>query len=82
MGDVGSFGAWWGRRGDTFQGDGALCVFGAPVSRERLRPDALGAARELRLRVSDEVPQGFGIGVSAVRAVAGNVGTEEPSSTR
>jgi class 3 adenylate cyclase/integral membrane sensor domain MASE1 len=62
---------------NKFEGDGALCVFGAPVSRERPAADALGAARELRLRVADEVPQGFGIGVSAGRAVAGNVGAKD-----
>ena len=59
---------------NKFEGDAALCVFGAPVSRERPAADALGAARELCQRLTDEVPQGFGIGVSAGRAVAGNVG--------
>jgi class 3 adenylate cyclase len=62
---------------NKFEGDAALCVFGAPVSRERPAADALGAARELRLRLVEEVPQvRFGIGVSAGRAVAGNVGGE------
>ena len=60
-----------------FQGDAALCVFGAPMSRERPAADALGAGRELRLRLAEEVPQvSFGIGVSAGRAVAGNIGGE------
>lgn len=60
-----------------FQGDAALCVFGAPISRKRPAADALGAARELRLRLAEEVPHAsFGIGVSAGRAVAGNVGGE------
>jgi adenylate cyclase len=60
-----------------FQGDAALCVFGAPVSRERPACDALGAGRELRVRLAREVPQvSFGIGVSAGRAVAGCVGAE------
>jgi len=47
------------------------------LSRERPAADALAASRELRLRLADEVPKvSFGIGVSAGRAVAGNVGAE------
>jgi adenylate cyclase len=62
---------------NKFQGDAALCVFGAPLSRERPAGDALCAARELRLRLVTEVPAAsFGIGVSAGRAIAGNVGSE------
>jgi class 3 adenylate cyclase/integral membrane sensor domain MASE1 len=61
---------------NKFEGDGALCVFGAPVPRERPAANALAAARELRLRLIDEVPLRFGIGVSDGRAVAGNVGSE------
>jgi class 3 adenylate cyclase/integral membrane sensor domain MASE1 len=62
---------------NKFEGDAALCVFGAPMPRERPAADALAAARELCLRLADEVPQSFGIGVSAGRGVAGNVGGEE-----
>jgi class 3 adenylate cyclase/integral membrane sensor domain MASE1 len=62
---------------NKFQGDAALCVFGAPRLRERPAGDALRAGRELCLRLATEVPQvSFGIGVSAGRAVAGNVGGE------
>jgi class 3 adenylate cyclase/integral membrane sensor domain MASE1 len=61
---------------NKFEGDGALCVFGAPKSRVRPAADALAAGRELRLRLIDQVPQSFGIGVSAGRAVAGQVGGE------
>ena len=62
---------------NKFQGDAALCVFGAPVPQERPARDALSAGRELRLRLADEAPEvSFGIGVSAGRAVAGNVGGE------
>jgi class 3 adenylate cyclase len=62
---------------DSFQGDAALCVFGAPVPRERPAADALAAGRGLRLRLADEVPEvSYGIGVSAGMAVAGNVGAE------
>jgi class 3 adenylate cyclase/integral membrane sensor domain MASE1 len=63
---------------NKFQGDAALCVFGAPVPRERPAADALAAGRELCLRLADEVPKvSFKIGVSAGRAVAGNVGAEQ-----
>jgi class 3 adenylate cyclase/integral membrane sensor domain MASE1 len=61
---------------NNLEGDAALCVFGAPVPRDRPASDALCAARELRLRIAAELPQGFAIGVSAGRAVAGNVGSE------
>jgi adenylate cyclase len=63
---------------NKFEGDGALCVFGAPVASEDPAGDALRAARQLSDRLAREVPQiDFGIGVSAGRAVAGNVGAEQ-----
>jgi len=63
---------------NKFEGDAALCVFGAPVSMEDAPGAALAAARELCRRLRDELPEiGFGIGVSAGPAVAGNVGAEE-----
>jgi class 3 adenylate cyclase/integral membrane sensor domain MASE1 len=62
---------------NKFEGDAALCVFGAPVGRLRPADDALCAGRELRLRLATEIPQvSFGIGVSAGRAVAGCIGAE------
>jgi adenylate cyclase len=62
---------------NKFEGDGALCVFGAPVPRKDPACDALAAARELAGRLSRDVPEvDFGIGVSAGVAVAGNVGAE------
>ena len=62
---------------NKFEGDAALCVFGAPVPREDPACDALRAARELAARLSREMPEiDFGIGVSAGSAVAGNVGAE------
>jgi adenylate cyclase len=62
---------------NKFEGDAALCVFGAPVASEDPAGQALGAARVLAERLEREVPEiGFGIGVSAGRAVAGNVGSE------
>ena len=63
---------------NKFEGDAALCVFGAPVASEDPAGDALATARELSRRLRTEVPQiDFGIGVSAGRAVAGNVGAEQ-----
>jgi adenylate cyclase len=63
---------------NKFEGDGALCVFGAPVALEDPATPALRAARELRARLLDELPQvDAGIAVSAGDAVAGNVGAEE-----
>ena len=63
---------------NKFEGDAALCVFGAPSARPDAACDALRAARTLRERLAEGL-QGAdaGIGVSAGPAVAGNVGTEE-----
>jgi adenylate cyclase len=63
---------------NKFEGDGAMCVFGAPVASEDPAGAALRAARRLAERLRREVPQlDFGIGVSAGPAVAGNVGAEQ-----
>jgi adenylate cyclase len=63
---------------NKFEGDAALCVFGAPTARPDVACDALRAARLLRERLGRELdPVDAGIGVSAGQAVAGNVGTEE-----
>jgi adenylate cyclase len=62
---------------NKFEGDAALCVFGAPVVCADCAGDALRAARQLAARLSRELPEvDFGIGVSAGEAVAGNVGAE------
>jgi adenylate cyclase len=62
---------------NKFEGDAALCVFGAPVPRDDPACDALRCARALAMRLSREVPEvDFGIGISAGIAVAGNVGAE------
>jgi adenylate cyclase len=62
---------------NKFEGDAALCVFGAPVPCDDPAGDALRAARALAARVSRDVPAiDFGIGISAGVAVAGNVGAE------
>jgi adenylate cyclase len=68
---VAAHGGWINK----FEGDAALCVFGAPLPDEQCSAQALAAARELCERVRDELPSvRAGIGVSAGRVVAGNVG--------
>jgi adenylate cyclase len=66
---------------NKFEGDGALCVFGAPASSDDYAQRALRAARTLRrelLALSMVEPAlDAAIGVSAGTAVAGNVGTEQ-----
>lgn len=63
---------------NKFEGDGALCVFGAPVSLADPAGSALAAARELRDTLMEELPEvDFGITVSAGDCVAGNVGAHE-----
>ena len=63
---------------NKFEGDAAMCVFGAPVTSADPAGDALRAARRLAERLEREVAEvGFGIGISAGKAVAGNVGSEE-----
>jgi adenylate cyclase len=71
---VGGHGGWVNK----FEGDGALCVFGAPVEHGACEAACLAAARDLRARLVRELPQAHaGIGVSAGTAVAGNVGAEQ-----
>jgi adenylate cyclase len=60
---------------NKFEGDGALCVFGVPIEDPDAATHALAAARELRDRLQDELDEiRAGIGVSAGRVVAGNIG--------
>ena len=62
---------------NKFEGDGALAVFGAPVPIDDHAEAALRAARGLRTRLCEEVPEcEAGIGVATGRVVAGNVGEE------
>jgi adenylate cyclase len=62
---------------DKFEGDAALCVFGAPVPCDDPAGEALHAARVLAARLARDLPEiDFGIGISAGTAVAGNVGAE------
>lgn len=65
---------------NKFEGDGALCIFGAPSTQPDHAARALRAARCLRAALEQlgERHPGLtaGIGVSSGRVVAGNVGAE------
>jgi adenylate cyclase len=62
---------------NKFEGDAALCVFGAPVAQRNHAARALACARRLRARI-DALDGGLdaAIGVSCGTVVAGNVGAE------
>ncbi|HEX7097043.1 MAG TPA: adenylate/guanylate cyclase domain-containing protein [Acidimicrobiales bacterium] len=65
---------------NKFEGDGALCVFGAPAAQADHAARALRAGRSLRERLG-RLAAAFpgidaGIGISSGTVVAGNVGTE------
>jgi adenylate cyclase len=63
---------------NKFEGDAAVCIFGAPTARADAAGDALRAARCLRERIAEGLRGAdAGIGVSAGPAVAGNVGAQE-----
>jgi adenylate cyclase len=62
---------------NKFEGDAALCIFGAPVHREDSVSCALLAARLLHDRLADVRGLSAAIGVSAGTVVAGNIGTKE-----
>ena len=68
---VGGHGGWVNK----FEGDAALCIFGAPVERPYEAACALSAARALAVGLA-RLEVDAAIGVSAGEAVAGNVGTE------
>ncbi|MEY2421696.1 MAG: adenylate cyclase [Acidimicrobiaceae bacterium] len=59
---------------NKFEGDGALCVFGAPIEQADHATRALRAARHIARALRDI---DAGIGVSSGEAVAGNVGAEQ-----
>jgi adenylate cyclase len=65
---------------NKFEGDGALCIFGAPVTRGDFATRALRAARTLRRELlvlaASNNELDAAIGVSAGTAVAGNIGDE------
>jgi adenylate cyclase len=61
---------------NKFEGDAALCLFGAPERRPDAAACALAASRALCARLG-ELPIEAAVGVSAGDVVAGHVGTEE-----
>lgn len=61
---------------DKFEGDGAMCVFGAPLAQSDQADRALAAAVDLHAALS-AVPLSAAIGVAAGAAVAGTVGTSD-----
>jgi adenylate cyclase len=63
---------------NKFEGDAALCVFGAPTEHPDPCTAALAAGRELRHALTEALPEvRSGIGLSAGMVVAGNVGAAE-----
>ncbi|MGI9085560.1 MAG: adenylate/guanylate cyclase domain-containing protein [Aeromicrobium sp.] len=71
---VGSYGGLVNK----FEGDAALCIFGAPLVLPDPAANALGAAREMSRRLKHEVPElDAGIGVSQGLVIAGNIGATQ-----
>jgi adenylate cyclase len=63
---------------NKFEGDAALCVFGAPTEHPDAAGAALAAARELRRRLDAELDGlDAAIGLSAGSVVAGNIGAAQ-----
>jgi adenylate cyclase len=63
---------------NKFEGDAALCIFGAPLELPDPAAAALGAARRMSRRLKAEVPDlDAGIGVSHGLVIAGNIGSTE-----
>ena len=61
---------------NKFEGDGALCLFGAPVTLIDAEASALRAARGIRDRVAAGGEVSVGIGVASGPVVAGQVGAQ------
>ena len=61
---------------NKFAGDAALAVFGAPLRMDRPASAALSTARALGTQLRRLPVVDFGIGVSAGRVFAGNIGAE------
>lgn len=59
---------------NKFEGDGALCVFGAPVELASAATSALRAARAIRDQVRADGEVSIGIGVALGPVIAGHVG--------
>ncbi|WP_139801755.1 adenylate/guanylate cyclase domain-containing protein [Mycobacterium angelicum] len=61
---------------NKFEGDAALAIFGAPLRTNEPASSALAAARTLATQLRQLPVVDFGIGVSAGRVFAGNIGAE------
>lgn len=61
---------------NKFEGDAALVIFGAPLRTDEPASDALATARALGRELRRLPLVDFGIGVSAGRMFAGNIGAE------
>lgn len=63
---------------NKFQGDAALCIWGAPIEHPDASGAALAASRELQGQLSTVLGSvlDFGIGVSAGSAIAGHIGAQ------
>jgi adenylate cyclase len=63
---------------NKFEGDAALCIFGAPLALNDPAAAALSAAREMVRRLKEEVPElDAGVGVSQGLVIAGNIGATQ-----
>jgi adenylate cyclase len=63
---------------NKFEGDAALCIFGAPLELPDPAASALAAARTMATRLKEHVPElDAGIGVSHGLVIAGNIGSTE-----
>lgn len=63
---------------NKFEGDAALCIFGAPLELPDPAAAALAAARTMSQRLRTEVPElDAGVGVSHGLVIAGNIGSTE-----
>lgn len=60
---------------NKFQGDAAMCIFGAPTRLSDPTTSALRAARAIRDAVADSGELDLGIGVATGQAFAGQLGT-------
>jgi adenylate cyclase len=70
---VSSHGGWVNK----FEGDAALCVFGAPTPHPDPAGSALASGRAMRFRLAELDGIDAAIGISAGLVVAGNVGAAE-----
>jgi adenylate cyclase len=70
---VSSHGGWVNK----FEGDAALCVFGAPTPHPDPAGSALASGRAMRFRLNELEGIDAAIGISAGPVVAGNVGAAE-----